>query len=92
MRALDFPERAAPGASLILDFDIHAATVAHVDADRKCAARPTAGTVRARVSRQLTDQQDRVVGRRVSVKEARDKSPRISNLIAAPGKGKGATA
>ena len=33
MRALDFPERAAPGASLILDFDIHAATVAHVDAD-----------------------------------------------------------
>ena len=28
MRALDFPERASPGASLILDLDIHAAPVA----------------------------------------------------------------
>ena len=56
MRALDFTERTSPGASLILDLDIHEAPVADLGADHEDAARPTARTVRACVRRQLTDQ------------------------------------
>ena len=92
MRALDFPERAAPGASLILDFDIHAATVAHVDADDEYATRQSAGTMRARIGRQLTDQQDRIVGGGVAAQELGDKGPRPANLVTAAGKGKGVPA
>ncbi len=92
MWALDFPERALPGAPLILDLDVHAATFAHLDADHEHAALPSAGAMRAGIGRQLTDQQDRVVGRRVPVQETGDNSTRITNLITAPWKGKGVTA
>ena len=92
MRALDFTERALPGASLILDLGVHTPTVADLDADHEDAARPTAGTVRARIRRQLTDQQDRVVGGGVAVQKTRDKSTRTPDLITAAGKRKGAGA
>ena len=92
MRALDFTERTSPGASLILDLDVHAATVADLGADHEDAARPTARAVRARIRRQLTDQQDRVVSRGVAVQKTGDKSTRMPDLITAAGKRKGARA
>ena len=69
MRALNSTERALPGASLILDLDIHEAPVADLGADHEYAARPPAGAVRARIRRQLTDQQNRVVSRGVAVQK-----------------------
>ena len=92
MRALDFTERAPPGASLILDLDVHAAPVADLGADRKDAARLPGGAVRARIRRQLTGQQDRVVSRGVAVQKTGDKSARMPDLITAAGKRKGARA
>src|SRR5271166_5139070 len=92
MRALDFPERAAPGAPLILDLDIDASPVAHLGADRKCATRPPARTMRARIRRQLTDQENGIVSGRVTVQEPGNKGSCLPNLITAPRKGKGATA
>ena len=92
MRAPDLTERALPGASLILDLNIHAATVADLGTDHKDAVRPAADTVRARIRRQLADQQDRVVGRGVPVQETGDESPRMPDLITAARKRKGARA
>ena len=92
MRALDFTERTLPGASLILDLHVHASTVADLGANSKDAAQSTARAVRARIRRQLTDQQNRVVGRGVTVKKTRDKSTRMPDLITAARKRKGARA
>ena len=92
MRALDFPERALPRAPLILDLGVHTPTVADLGADSEDASRPAAGTVRARIRCQLTDQQNRVVGSRVPGQESGDKSTRMPDLITAPRKRKSARA
>lgn len=46
MRALAFPERTAPGASLILDLRVRAVTVAHPGLDDEDAARLTTSAIR----------------------------------------------
>ena len=92
MRTLDVSERTCPGAALIFDLDVHAGGIADLGADDKYATWQSAGAMRARIRRQLTDHQNRVVGRRVPVQETGDKGPRPADLITVAGKGKGATA
>jgi len=92
VRALDFGERTFPGTSLVLDLGVHAAAFADLDADRVATARSATIAVRARISRELTDQEDRITGGRVPVQEPGNKSTCTADLITAPGKGEGARA
>jgi hypothetical protein len=90
--ALDFRERTFPGASLVLDLGVHAPAFADLNADHVATAGSAAIAVRARISRQLTDQEDRIVGGRVPVQEPGNKSTCTADLITAPGKGEGTSA